>query len=412
MAGYVNKALDVIKSNFGDEAVIAVNRVRDYKARAQRGVYDTRGNIALAQRQLLKMQDDDIVNAAYVIFADAGLVCGDTLLTRIVMPGEAAAAACFDERIDIDDNDTGGGVAAMAAASDDDEEADRGVEFVCDGTEEREALATFLSVRRGNDKRAVKVMLHCIVKLSAEIVRRALARKSGKRGNAGVATDLHYNSSRALDISNYALQRLLHSRCSNAVRKHIEDFADTSVGNLDVEERHRRCAIAMLAPLCRSGRALYKLMQLPAERVFALLLQTGASVRNRYPGGVPQAGRLPRLTVAVIASFAEVAAADIRGLDVFTGIVRAGRGNKVVYPPQPVRRHKHKQKNTAAAVPRCTSSARRCSKGSSLAVMWVAASLSAASMPSRRRARSWFKVCSLSMVVLSLFRFSVLTSQR
>ncbi|TSE34414.1 hypothetical protein Tchar_01389 [Tepidimonas charontis] len=110
----------------------------------------------------------------------------------------------------------------------------------------------------------------------------------------------------------------------------------------------------MLAPLCRSGRALYELMQLPAERVFALLLQTGASVRNRYPGGAPQTGRLPRLTVAVIASFAfaAVAAADMRGLDVFTGIVRAGRGNKVVYPPQPVRRHKHKQKNTAAAVPR------------------------------------------------------------
>ena len=47
--------------------------------------------------------------------------------------------------------------------------------------------------------------------------------------------------------------------------------------------------------------------------------------------------------------------------------------------------------------------ARRCSKGSSLAVMWVAASLRAATMPSRRRTRSWFKVCSLSMVVGALF---------
>lgn len=353
VAGYVNKkaldeALDVIKSNFGDEAVIAVNCVRDYKARAQRGVYDTRGNIALAQCQLLKMQDGDIVNAAYIIFADAGLVCGDTLLTRIVRPGDVMIMA-RTESLD-DDADGHGGVAALLAAPEPEPEPEPEFDFAADGADERAKLAKFLSIRGRVGLDAVKEKLFNVVRLSAEIARRAALRERGTRSSANAFVDLEYNSELAVGISQYALRRLLGGRIAQKVRDEIDRFSKAVV-LCDEVEQHRRCAIAMLAPLCRSGRALYELMQLPADRVFALLLQTGASVRNRYPGGVPQAGRLPRLTVAVITSFAEVAAA-VRGLDVFTGVVRAGRGSKVVYPPQPVRRHKHKQKNTAAAVPR------------------------------------------------------------
>ena len=344
MAGYVNKALDVIKSNFGDEAVIAVNRVRDYKAQAQRGVYDTRGNIALAQRQLLKMQDDDIVNAAYVIFADVGLVCGDTLLTRIVRLGDVMIMA-RTESLD-DDADGHGGLAALLAAPESEPESESEFGFAADGADERAKLAKFLSIRGMVGLDAVKEKLFNVVRLSAEIARRAALRERGTRSSANAFVDLAYNSELAVGISQYALRRLLGGRIAQKVRDEIDRFSKVVL--CDEVEQHRRCAIAMLAPLCRSARALYKLMQLSVERVFALLLQTGASVRNRYCNGVPQAGRLPRLTVAVITSFAAVAAADMRGLDVFTGIVRAGRGSKVVYLPQ----QRRAQKNTAAVVPR------------------------------------------------------------
>lgn len=355
MAGYVDKALDVIKSNWGNEAVIAVKRVLSYKGNALRNQFDARTNIALAQKAIVNqnLDDADIVNEAFALFAQQGLVCGDTLLTRIVRPGDVMIMG-RTESLD-DDADGHGGLAALLAAPEPEPELELDWKpefyFAADGVDERAKLAKFLSIQGAVGLDAVKEKLFSVVRLSAEIARRAALRERGTRSSANAFVGLEYKSELAVGISQYALRRLLNGRIAQEVRDEIDRFSKAVVLGDEVEQ-HRRCAIAMLAPLCRSGRALYELMQLPADRVFALLLQTGASVRNRYPGGVQQTGRLPRLTVAVITSFAEVAAEDMRGLDVFTGVVRAGRGSKVVYSSQPVRRHKHKQKNTAAAVPR------------------------------------------------------------
>lgn len=355
MAGYVNKVLDVIKSNWGNEAVIAVKRVLSYKGNALRNQFDARTNIALAQKAIVNqnLDDADIVNEAFALFAQQGLVCGDTLLTRIVRPGDVMIMG-RTESLD-DDADGHGGLAALLAAPEPEPEPEPDFEsefgFWADGVDERAKLAKFLANRGGIGLDAVKEKLFNVVRLSAEIARRAALRRRGKRSSANAFVDLAYNSELAVGISQYAFRRLLDGRIAQKSRDEIVRFSKAVVPDDEVEQ-HRRCAIAMLAPLCRSARALCELMQLPAERVFALLLQTGASLRNRYFDGVPQAGRLQRLTAAVITSFVSVGAADMRGLDVFTGIVRAGRGSKVVYLPQPVRRHKHKQKNTAAAVPR------------------------------------------------------------
>ena len=57
------------------------------------------------------------------------------------------------------------------------------------------------------------------------------------------------------------------------------------------------------------------------------------------------------------------------------------------------------RRSSRQAISLCTSMVSRSSKGSSCAAVLVACSSMARTMPSRRRARSWFKVCSLSMVL-------------
>lgn len=298
-----------ISKQFGSAGETAALRIMKLWIDAQAGRFDPRGNIALAQQCARNFERDEIYAEVYAELLECARrkekPVGDTIFTRMFRPAHTS----IDARAVSLDSEDDDGRTILDSLSEESYTLDD-----CNDEHERELLDRYDSedlrreivdyiVNRGalGARKTIEEAIRHIVVAGWESLRRYAVRKKIKF-DAEIPNS--YACPRGVMISRIAIEKLLR-RASSKVKQQLAENFEPRPG---VEREIKSGLISILAPLCRSGKALLHLFDLDFVQLVTLLRLIGKELFNAINNGDltvgPRGrGRILKITTKFIDQF-------------------------------------------------------------------------------------------------------------